>query len=328
MNGIESKVIATGFGAMPEVRELLDRHLDSAVDSSVAVRSVYGQLLPTLAELDRDWVIGNLPNLFPTDEERRPLRDAVWNTYVVYWRPGADTFALLRGEYERAIASVGSPAAEPAAGYSPDASLGEHLTGLCAIGVIDPANAAGLLGSFFSAADDQLRWHVLDEVGRWLASVKGPVAPKVLDRLRRFWEWYFQEHLTTIASSAGNGGIAAFGQWFGSGKFDPSWSLAQLHSVLRQVGRVTPGFLVVEELVKVASKPALLAVQCLQLMVEGVADRWEILGWQDEARSVLAEALGSDDAVAGDLARDLINRLSARGYPGFDTLLHSAERDE
>lgn len=323
-----SQVIATGFDAMPEVRDLLDRHLDPAVDSSVAVRSVYGQLLPTLAELDRAWVVGNLPNLFPSDDERRPLRDAVWNTYVVYWRPGADTFALLRGEYERAVVSVRSPAIEPTAGYSPDAKLGEHLAWLCAFGVIDPANADGLLGSFFSAADDQLRWHVLDEVGRWLASEKGSIAPEVLDRLRRFWEWYFQEHLPTIASSAGNGGIAAFGQWFGSGKFDPSWSLAQLHEVLRLGGRVTPGFLVVEELGKIASKAPLIAVQCLQLMVEGVADRWEILGWQDEARSVLAEGLRSANVEARALAHDLINRLAARGYPGFDAVLQSVDPDE
>lgn len=324
----EARVVGPGFDVMPEVRELLTQHLDPAVDASLAVRAVYGQLLPTLVGLDRSWVVGNLTDLFPADPERRQLRDAVWNAYVVYWCPGADTFALLREEYERAVAFIGSPSPEPAVGYSPNARLGEHLAWLCVIGAIDPSNADGLLWTFFSAADDQLRSHVLDEVGRWLSSVKGPVAPEVLERLRRLWESYFQHHLPTVGKSAGMGGIAAFGQWFGAGKFDPRWSLPQLHAVLRQSGRVMPGFLVVEELGKVVDESPLLAVQCLQMMVDGVTDRWETLGWRDEARTVLDKALRGPDDVAADLARALINRLAARGYPGFDDLLVAGHGDE
>src|SRR5262249_34581 len=47
--------IKRGFEEIPEVREVLETHLDPALDSSLAIRSVYGQWFPWLVFLDEKW---------------------------------------------------------------------------------------------------------------------------------------------------------------------------------------------------------------------------------------------------------------------------------
>ena len=46
------------FEALPNVRSVLDRHLDLAVDPSLAIRSVYGKWFPWLMLLDSAWTRG------------------------------------------------------------------------------------------------------------------------------------------------------------------------------------------------------------------------------------------------------------------------------
>jgi hypothetical protein len=45
-----------GLSEMPEARSVLEAHLDLARDSSLAIRSVYGQWLPSLVYVDPRWV--------------------------------------------------------------------------------------------------------------------------------------------------------------------------------------------------------------------------------------------------------------------------------
>ena len=56
-------------------------------------------------------------------------------------------------------------------------------------------------------------------------------------------------------------------------------------------------------------------------MVDGVKQIYEILGWDKEAKAILAVALKSADAEAKTAAAALINRLDARGLSGFRELL-------
>ena len=52
-----------GFESFPEVRFVLENHLDLAKDSSLAIRAVYGQWLPWLIFLDREWLYNDSPGL-------------------------------------------------------------------------------------------------------------------------------------------------------------------------------------------------------------------------------------------------------------------------
>jgi hypothetical protein len=69
-----------GLEQMPEVREVLEIHLDPTRDASPAIRSIYGRWLPTLVYVDREWVKKNLRKIFPTDATLAHFRDAAWDT--------------------------------------------------------------------------------------------------------------------------------------------------------------------------------------------------------------------------------------------------------
>ena len=47
-----------GFASIPELREVLDQHLDPGCDPSIAVRSIYGQWFPWLVLSGRYRVVG------------------------------------------------------------------------------------------------------------------------------------------------------------------------------------------------------------------------------------------------------------------------------
>jgi hypothetical protein len=55
--------VGEGFDRMPEVRTVLDRHLDPGFDPSLAIRAVYGQWFPWLHLLDRQWATENAPRI-------------------------------------------------------------------------------------------------------------------------------------------------------------------------------------------------------------------------------------------------------------------------
>src|SRR5205085_3576727 len=60
-----------GFDTLPEVREVLNQHLTLSRDSSLAVRSVYGQRFPWFVFLDQRWATQNISSIFPAEETFR-----------------------------------------------------------------------------------------------------------------------------------------------------------------------------------------------------------------------------------------------------------------
>src|SRR6185312_13140124 len=97
-----------GFDSLPEVRDVLNRHLDLTYEPSLAIRAVYGQWLPWLTQIDAQWTMANLQNIFPKEDRFRSMLNAVWNTYVVFNQPYNDVFNILRQEYRAAVDRIGT----------------------------------------------------------------------------------------------------------------------------------------------------------------------------------------------------------------------------
>jgi hypothetical protein len=91
----------------------------------------------------------------------------------------------------------------------------------------------------------QPRAKLIEVLGIMLHNTNAPT-PTAVDRLQRLWEWRFDQ-LPTIPG-ADLGELAGFGWWFGSGKLDPDWALAQLHALLEAGGTVNPDHLVAGQL--------------------------------------------------------------------------------
>ena len=71
------ELVLRGFGAMPEVRDVLEQHLDSTADPSLAVRAVYGQRFPWLCLLDQRWAAERAGVVFAEETEQNSMWEAV-----------------------------------------------------------------------------------------------------------------------------------------------------------------------------------------------------------------------------------------------------------
>ena len=93
--------------------------------------------------------------------------------------------------------------------------------------------------------------------------------------------------------------------------------MLQLLAALRISGKVDPDDDVVEGLLRLVEAKPKEVVACLDLMVRGDREGWDIYGWREQAKTILAKALRTDVAAA----EDLIHYLGSRGHMEFRELL-------
>lgn len=313
--------IKRGLDEMSEVREVLEAHLDPERDPALAVRSVYGQWFPWLDHLDHKWATTHVSNIFPRDESLKDLRDAAWETYIVFCEPYDNVFEVLRDEYSRAIECIGTSSAKRRHLANPDERLAEHLMMLYWRGKLALDEPCGLLTRFYAKASHALCGHAFGIEGRRLHDTEENIPSEILGRLKALWE----QRLTTAQDDTSPAShaveLAAFSWWFASAKFDNAWALNQLTEVLKLVGKVDVDHKVVERLAALATEMPMQTVQCLRLMVEGDTEGWRVQAWRGPTRTILDVAIQSTDTQARQAAMDIVHRLGARGYFEFGDLL-------
>jgi hypothetical protein len=114
----------------------------------------------------------------------------------------------------------------------------------------------------------------------------------------------------------------AFGWWFACGKFDQRWALDRLQESLKLSGWTEPDHLVAEHLAAIVVEFPKDVVVCLSMLVDGDKNRWGISSWHEHATTILKSALESADEDARKESGNIINRLCARGFHQFRSLLN------
>lgn len=311
-----------GFEEMPEVREVLEKHLDPEHEPSLTVRSVYGQWFPWLITMDPTWAAAKVSSLFPEADEDADLWQAAWSTYITFCMPYDNAFQLLVRVYGRAVTRL-SPTPQAARDIlGADKRLAEHLMVLYWRGKLPLGDPDGLLARFYEAASPALRGEALEFVGRSLrASHDEAIPAAIVARLRALWEWRL-----TVARSSGHREeftqeLEQFGWWFASGKLDEDWALSQMLEVVDTWKSVQPMHLVAQKLCETAERRPLESVRVLAGIVEADKKGWRLPGFRKEARSILAMALASGDQKATERTRELVHYLGERGHFDFGELL-------
>lgn len=309
-----------GFDEMPEVREVLDCHLDVDHDQSLAIRSVYGQWFPWLVLLDSGWAAQNLPRIFPKEDALRGYYEAAWDTYILFCNPYDSVLDLLNEEYERAIKMLSITSEKKKRQRRSEERLAEHLMAYYWRGKLNLDDPESLISQFFEKASSSLRAHAIEFMGRSLYRTKEEIEIETLGRFQRIWEQRIDKIRNEDSKEAGIE-TSTFGWWFASGKLDDSWSIMQLKEVLNITEKIEPNHLVVERLAILVEKMPLASVECLKNMVESDKKGWHIEGWREHARTILTTAIQSDNAKAREASIDLVHILGARGFRGFRDLL-------
>jgi hypothetical protein len=310
---------AVTFDAMPEVRRVLDEHLDVGRDSSLTIRSVYGRYFPWLQHLDRTWAEGAVNRIFPAAPEQAPLCAAAWDTYLQFCQPYKDVLPVLRAQYARAVGAVAGYDPMAKRRFTPEVRLGEHLIVYYWLGTLpidDP-----LVVDFFRLAPDKVRGHAIEYVGRSLGNTKQDLPPAIAQRLRDLWAWRLRTAQESRNIMAYREELAAFGWWFASRKLDDAWSMAQVRIVLDATRHIEPDFKVGETLEALAPKFPYDAVVSVMRMAEGSAHDWTIYGIRDHVTAILKVALGSANVEAKAAAERVVQYLMGRGHFEYRALL-------
>lgn len=310
------------FDKIPEVQEVLDRHVNPAHDPSLAIRSVYGAWFPQLMNLDSNWTTQNLNRIFPRDEVFQELRDAAWEGYITSWSANSTMFAILREEYNNAIERIGAATPEWQNPSRADEYLVGHLVDLYWNGELELSESDMLLERFFANASAQHQGKFMSEIGWKLRYGNSEVEVDLLQRLQRFWEWRINQVKNATASNLQALDLRFFSWWFASGKFDSNWAIAQLKDVIRLVKDIDYDNQLLPYLVALAPLMPFSVVECLSLMADEIrSDDWFLSNHQEDSRTILLTALQSGDETSHRLAEDLSNRLLARGIADFRDLL-------
>lgn len=323
--GQELKV---NFSQMPEVRAVLDGHLNTHTDPSLAIRSVYGRYLPWLHLLDSDWLVQNLKFIFPSELSSSRYWDAAWEAYISSCRVFDNVFYVLEPEYRRAVYTLDRDADVDQHPHGVESRLAEHLMILFWRGIID-IDEGYLLDAFYEIADDELSAWAMSFLGRSFIAEEqtedSPTSAKLTtelsSRLQRLWEMRLQAAVQNRTSGVSRKEIASFGWWYSAGEFDSEWRLEQLMAALRISKKVDRSRAVLRRLETDSIDNPRLAVKALRLMIQGDAQGWSVLVWDEEISNILSSVLGAEDRMAKLEALDVIEVLGARGYGQYRRFL-------
>ncbi len=307
---------------MPEVRELLERHLEPSHDKSRAIRSVYGQWFPWLVMLDQQWAATVVDRIFPTTDQQSDFFDAAWLAYLSFNQVYRNTSSLLGRQYAHAVALMGQPSIIHVRSLRPPAAaLGGHLVAMYAYG--DLRLDSGTLADWFARADGKDRETVLADVGRGLMppsngkpiSEEERASPEVLARLQQLWDIRVKapEHAQEAS---------AFGWWFASGLFDDRWAIEQLAAAAKLGGRVDALHFSTKRLTHLADSFPAAAVTLLDSLLQSPSrDMWSY-SLRDAIRPIF-EAAKRNGGSVWEAAKHVINRMAERGLGDYGGLLQS-----
>lgn len=112
---------------MPEVRRVLDDHLNTDKDPALSIRSLYGFHFPRLMAFDTEWAAANLPRIFPHEARLTQFRSAAWDGYIGFCNAWRGALPVLRAEYLAAIDRIGDNSSDRRLEGAPDRiRLTEH----------------------------------------------------------------------------------------------------------------------------------------------------------------------------------------------------------
>ncbi len=305
-----------GFDLMPEVRTILERHLDPRIEPTLTVRSVYGRWLPWLFLLDEDWVVANLGSIFPRDPVLTGLRDVAWSMYIGWCPAYNSVFPPLRPEYEAAVDRVPSGGKFGISGDEDiDVKLGEHLVVLYWRRVAPRS----LLHRFFQRAADDQAGAVMEYVGRALLKSE-EVADSVCQRIQELWS----RRLDVITADPGRHGreAQAFSITFAAAKLDTKWELDHFERVLHtHPGSTAYTRRVIERLAHLAEDDPVTATRLTLTLLQGADNEWNYFHWRKHVRSVLVAARDNAPDETVEIRGAIIDHYASRGEFDFRELL-------
>ncbi len=301
----------TGLDAIPEVKKVLEDHLDLSKEPSVIIRSIYGEKLTALAYLDKKWVAKNVTKIFPRGEKTDDLWFAAWSSYILFCRPFHEVYDFLEQEYIFALTHLGKIKTKKRYSTDVDQRFIEHLMTLYWSGKITLGDE--VLKRFYNVAPEDLCYKALDYVGRIFDhSKEESIPPEFVPRLQALWEFRLAAVKASHVRSSKE--LNAFGWWFVSGIFPEEWAITQLIEALKLASKIYPDIEVAEKLIAYIPKTPEGVVEAVDLMIENDTDGWGVIHSKETIRQIIEAIKQTHNDSAIRKASELVNKLVAKGF--------------
>ena len=216
----------------PELLQVLNDHLNTKKEPSLAIRAIYGEKLIAFFLLDKKWVRDTQDNIFPDGEDEQDYFSAAWETYISFARPFNDVFTLIEKQYRRAIRELGKHTDRKHHLENPDERLAQHLMAFYWSGVVDFVKKDSILVELYHYALVEVKREIIEFMGRNLKE-----ALPISDEVKRRLIYLLESRLAVVKKSKNpkddSQEFQGFSWWVASGKLDTVWCLKQLREILK-----------------------------------------------------------------------------------------------
>lgn len=293
----------------PEVKAVLEKHLNVEKDSTLTTRSIYGQYFPTIFYLDKVWAKRNIKKIFgpPLD----PIKESAWETYLgfgTYWIP---VVKALEEQYLESVRSLNPSSSRDR--Y--EDRLAEHL--MIAywrgeIGIDDE-----VLNIFFENACDGTRNHAIWFLWRSMEENKLKEDSVEWKRLRSLWE----KRVSFEPTGEKYLEFSGFADWLSCAPENIKGLYPLIKKIIPFLERnIDVGYLI-SYLTKNVNVDIDLVSELLFYTVEGNTEEIKYRLHDKEIYEILKACVQSGSTKAKEYAQKTIHLFGDQGNDGFRDLL-------
>lgn len=307
---------------VPEAKELFEMMLNPKSEPTKTIRAVYGTHLPWLLYLNKEWVERHVADIFPEDNENRPLWRAAWEAYITYCHLYNDLYRSIRSQYKIAIDKLASPKISKTA----KDHLAHHILMAYLRELEHLQGDDSLVNLFFEKADSSTKGQAIWFIGRVVMDIemdkiKGNEKDRIIGLIKNLWEWRIRE-----AKEAGTREaerfvqeLKMFGMWFVHSVFDKDWSITQLYTTLDLTGgNLEFANQVIEKLDLYVEEHYLMVLASLTMLAKQESQNWILVVSIEKIRELVAKVVKEKPHQEIKLlVNDLVEVLAKKGYHEF-----------
>jgi uncharacterized protein YbaA (DUF1428 family) len=292
----------------------LDWHLDPRNDPIPAMRSVYGWRFELLYGTDEEWATKNIDTIFSDDA----LGNAAFDAYVMFNRVHEDAVQILGDVFKRQLPRLATAPSDDGKGrHDGLENFVQHIALHYWYTDLDLSEGS-IMSTLLETADKKYIKELANFVGFRLYKSKETENEEHIKKLIELWGKIVE---LTKNDNTKLEALEEFGTWFASGKFDPKWSLEQLTYAASKAGNINLDFAALEYMEKIAGQYPSESIKALSAMVDGTKERWSVSSWSSNATAIIQAAYNYDDDSIKQSAKDLANKLVAKGYTEYRNII-------
>lgn len=307
---------------MPEVKDLLEKHLDYNIDPSFTVRYIYGLNLNRMIYLDKIWVLEHLNSILPIEVDKQEYWEAAWSGYLFGNVINQPMYEILREHYDKALELLNKEGLNVKMFHFSVEKLAEDIMRLYVNGIEDLKSKNSLINKFFQRASDEVRRLAVAYIGQNLLKMKSlENFELVLKKLMELWEYrLFKIKKSKVDDSRQE--LVFFSFWFINSIFDKEWTILRFEETLNLTrGSIDVFIDVLDIFLNYVEEFPQNVMNCLEMIIKNGVENNGYLLFQEKYRPLLKIILQSENQEAKDKARDLIDYLGRRDLHYFRDLL-------